>query len=335
MNVQLGKAIAGGAGAARDVALEAMRAEIMQQRDARLNEYSRRMQTDVVQPFQTSERQATEQFQAGQTEKGQTFTAGENQKNRDLQAKSIDAVVKQADVAYQKGMIEVDSLKQLKQLQQAYMNAKTPEEAGQIADQLYTLQGKDKYTPLVGKDEMGNPVFMGAFSTRSGKLETGKNASDANDPLGLRGGKKDYSGMWKGGGTSPPSAGQQTQDESNFAAGFNKVRGILPSDNDSNAYIEALTGQPNAAGTIELHTAQNILANMKASNNFTVKSPYGGSVNKAAVIADLQKALPYAKGPELAEIQQAIATLSSAEQQAQKDFTTGYNSVSGTPPGRK
>lgn len=216
----IGKALAGAGGAAKDASMEAMRAEIMAQRDARLNEYAKTMQTDVVQPFQTSEREASQQFQAGQTEKGQQFTASENAKNRDLQAKQIDAVVKQANVAYQKGMIEVDSLKQLKDLQKAYMNAKTPEEAGQIADQLYTLQGKDKYTPLIGKDEMGNPVFMGAFSTRSGERKT-ETTTPNNDPLGLR-----------GGGAAPAAAklptNEEQADRTRAALGKNKPATSTP-----------------------------------------------------------------------------------------------------------
>jgi hypothetical protein len=316
------KALAGAGGAVKDASMEMLRAEIMQMRDARLNNYATQMETNVRQPFQTSEREASQANVAAEAQKGREFTGEQNKPK--LAGELLDNTIKQ---------ITISNAKEVQSLRAQFQKETDPTKRAAINETIQVLTGKDsdKFLPVPLKDEMGNITGYQVLNTKTGawiEPTGGKPPAGAN-------GKADYSGLWGAGKKPAAEAGQQTQDESNFTAGFNKVRGILPSNNDSNAYMEALTGQPNAAGTIELHTAQNILANMKASNNFTVKSPYGGQVNKAAVIADLQKALPYAKGDQAAEIQQAIATLSGAAQQDQKDFTTGFNSVSGTPPGRK
>jgi len=68
MNV-LGKALAGAGGAVKDVGMEMVRAEIMKQRDERLNSYAVNMETNVRQPFQTSEREASQANVAAEAQK--------------------------------------------------------------------------------------------------------------------------------------------------------------------------------------------------------------------------------------------------------------------------
>jgi hypothetical protein len=55
----IGKALAGGADAVEKTSFEAMRAQIMADRDAKLNEYNRALQTEVVQPFQAQQTDKT------------------------------------------------------------------------------------------------------------------------------------------------------------------------------------------------------------------------------------------------------------------------------------
>jgi hypothetical protein len=69
---------------------------------------------------------------------------------------------------------------QLSDMKKEYLNPSTPADRREaIADSIYTLLGKDKFSPLIGKDEQGNPQFMGAFNTRSGKRETGEGGGAA------------------------------------------------------------------------------------------------------------------------------------------------------------
>lgn len=175
----IGKAMAGAAAGVGTASLEGLRSELMAERDKRLNEYAVGMQRDVVQPFQREMQENQQDFQREQLDTQQEFKGAEGDKDRAIQAKHVDAIVKQADVAYQKGMIEVDTLKRTQQLQNAYVKETDPVKKDALADQLYTLAGKDKFTPLMGKDDNGNPVYMGAFSTRSGERKTEKSGTNA------------------------------------------------------------------------------------------------------------------------------------------------------------
>lgn len=177
----IGKALAGAGAAVQPVALEGLRASILAERDARLQQY------------QTSERIAGQEFQQGERIATQEFQTAEKGKDRAITEKQVNATVRAADIAYQEGKLKVDSLKRVQALQDAFIKETDPAKKEQIADQIYTLAAKDKFTPVIGKDDLGNPVFMGAFDTRSGKLKTGaegKPEVDATDPLGLRGGKQ-------------------------------------------------------------------------------------------------------------------------------------------------
>lgn len=156
----IGKAISGAGAGAGLATQEAMRAEIMKERDERLNSYAVSSQ-QTQQKFQTGERVGTEKFQAGESEK-----------NRALQSRQINAVVAQAQVAVQEGKLKIDSLKRAQDLQNAYVNETDPEKKDQLADQIYTLAGKDKFLPIMTRDEMGNPVFSGGFNTRTGQRNT-------------------------------------------------------------------------------------------------------------------------------------------------------------------
>ena len=70
--------------------------------------------------------------------------------------------------------IETNQKRQLADLQNKYLDPKTDEATrASIGAQLATLSGKDvkdKYTPLMGKDELGNPTYLGAFNTRDGSI---------------------------------------------------------------------------------------------------------------------------------------------------------------------
>lgn len=67
--------------------------------------------------------------------------------------------------------IETNQKRQLADLQNKYLDPKTDEATrASIAAQLAALNGKeskDKYMPLMSKDELGNPIYLGAFDTNS------------------------------------------------------------------------------------------------------------------------------------------------------------------------
>jgi len=137
-------------------------------------EFQRGMETEVRQPFQRTENEATRELtrtQMGETSRHNKATEKNQASALGLQAQQVGAAVKQAELAVTKGTLEVESLQRVKKLQDDYLAAPA-DQRDAIADQIYTLAGKDKFSPVVGKDNDGNPQFVGAFNTRSGKLET-------------------------------------------------------------------------------------------------------------------------------------------------------------------
>src|SRR3990167_3351120 len=92
----IGKALAGAGGAVKDVGMEMVRAEIMKQRDERLNSYATSMETNVRHPFQTSEREASQANVAAEAQKGRDFT--ETQNKPKLAGERLDNTIKQITI---------------------------------------------------------------------------------------------------------------------------------------------------------------------------------------------------------------------------------------------
>jgi len=76
-----------------------------------------------------------------------------------------------AQLGARKGNLEIGNLEQLNQLQNQYLTETDPAKREQIASTISVLNGKaaDKYQPIMGKDELGNPVYLGAFNARTGE----------------------------------------------------------------------------------------------------------------------------------------------------------------------
>lgn len=127
---------------------------------------------------QTNERTGREQFEAEQKAEDRKLEG----RRLDIQAQQVGAAVRAANIAAQKGEIEVGQLKRINDLQAQYTSEKDPDKRAQLGDQLLTLLGKgERYTPLMGRDDMNNPVYMGAFDTRRGELKTGGPAAGQVD----------------------------------------------------------------------------------------------------------------------------------------------------------
>lgn len=215
MSGMIGRALAGGGGALETAGLSILRSELDEKRQVRLQELAHAQQTGrdatrmahetserkggeafrtgervAGERFATTERTGRETFQRGERQAGERFQAGEHAADRalrsrqlDQQARQIDSGIRQVDLAVKKGELDLESAQRLKSLHEKYLAAETPEQKESIADQIYTLAGKDKFTPLMGRDEQGNPVFMGAFNTRTGKRENGSTTQpSANRP---------------------------------------------------------------------------------------------------------------------------------------------------------
>jgi hypothetical protein len=92
--------------------------------------------------------------------------------DQSTQESQIGARKTEADIASKE--MDNSQRKQLAELQNKYLDPKTDEATrASIAAQLSALNGKeakDKYTPLMGKDELGNPTYLGAFNTRDGSI---------------------------------------------------------------------------------------------------------------------------------------------------------------------
>lgn len=79
-------------------------------------------------------------------------------------------------------------------LQSSYMTEKDPAKRQAIAEQLTALTGKttDKFTPVIGKDELGNSTYLGAFDNRTGNYvpQVGQtqlsNVGNAQPPDGMK-----------------------------------------------------------------------------------------------------------------------------------------------------
>jgi hypothetical protein len=169
-----------------------------------------KLETDVRQPFQREQNEAQRTSAEGIHAADRSSRATENAADRasresegasdrqlrgrqlDQQARQIDAGMRQVDIAVQKGQLELEAAQRLKGMHEQYLAAMAAGDATQadsIADQIYTLAGKDKFTPLMGRDEMGQPVFMGGFNTRTGERGSARQHGpqpENADPLGLR-----------------------------------------------------------------------------------------------------------------------------------------------------
>jgi hypothetical protein len=177
----LGKALAGAGAAVQPVALEGLRASILAERDARLNQYATNLETNVRQPFQTAERIA-----------GETFSAGESEKTRTAEAPLKEAQVGGVKATTSKINAELSVIRETEALYKKYMATTDPKEKASIAEAMRVRLGKDQDNIFFGpiKDDLGNVIDYKAYSKITGKpmeQEIG-DKTDANDPLGLRSG---------------------------------------------------------------------------------------------------------------------------------------------------
>ena len=84
-----------------------------------------------------------------------------------------------------KGNLEIGQLEQLSQLQDDYLKETGPTKRQLIGEQLASLTGKstEKYQPIMGRDELGNPTYLGAFNSRTGQATNLNNRSEGAAPL--------------------------------------------------------------------------------------------------------------------------------------------------------
>ena len=98
---------------------------------------------------------------------------GVSEKQLTQQGRQIDAAVQQINVAVREGTVKAEQAERVNQLHKDYLAATDPAQKDALADQIYTLLGKDKFTPLMGRDDMGQPVYMGGFNTRTAERKGG------------------------------------------------------------------------------------------------------------------------------------------------------------------
>lgn len=217
-----------GAKAAQPYIANMQQAEIQQLRDDRMAELQRKFETEVRQPFQTSERQAGQEFtkgmetdvrqpyQTGERVAGETFKSGESAKDRTLREKEIaqqgsrigleERKVKLAEDA---GALDLKVKQSIDDARQSYVNETDPEKRQQAGATYLTLLGKvgERYKELSSTNAAGDKVTTGFFDTLSGKEIQRPSAAPYSDGTKLRGKDgRDY--VVQGGVPVPASAGQ-------------------------------------------------------------------------------------------------------------------------------
>lgn len=103
-------------------------------------------------------------------------------RNADLNERNVNSLIDDrgldnirqdgvAGMGIRKAGLEVGQLERLNQLQEQYLNEADPAKREQLGAELAVLTGKttEKYQPIMGKDELGNPVYLGAFNARTGE----------------------------------------------------------------------------------------------------------------------------------------------------------------------
>lgn len=109
------------------------------------------------------------------TLKAGQFGISQQAESRAGKTAGIQIAKGEQDIA--KGVISMKDQQRLSDLRDQYLglsdaNDKDGKKRAEIQRKANILSGKDthdKYQPLMGKDDMGNPVFMGAFDTRTGE----------------------------------------------------------------------------------------------------------------------------------------------------------------------
>lgn len=120
-----------------------------------------------------------------------SYTA-ESQAQERLKESARQDSANQVDVSGKQ--ISNDAAGRINNLQASYMTEKDPVKRQTIADQLTALTGKttDKFTPVMGKDELGNATYLGAFDNRTGNYVAQgaktqlANVGNATAPAGMK-----------------------------------------------------------------------------------------------------------------------------------------------------
>ncbi len=180
--------------------IEKARAEIQAERDARLHEQAKSMQTDVIQPFLRSEREAGQEFQRGENKENrqhqtnlqkagfdhaeimqlnnQDFQASENDKSRmvqlagqSIQLRQVEVLERGAALDQRIKAVQAENAETLAKLQDDYKVETDPKKKEALRDDIAVLSGKqDKFMPLPLKDEMGNITGYQIFDTHRGVI---------------------------------------------------------------------------------------------------------------------------------------------------------------------
>lgn len=85
--------------------------------------------------------------------------------------------------------MEQAQVRRVNELQEQFLKETDPAKKRQISEHLTALTGKtvDKFQPVIGKDDLGNSVFLGAFDTRSGDYrEQGPAMGQQQAPAGMK-----------------------------------------------------------------------------------------------------------------------------------------------------
>lgn len=213
----LSKALGGVGAAVQPVALEAMRASIMAERDARLQQY------------QTTERIAGQEFQQGERMATQEFQAGVKEKEREFEKPFKDAQAANLSASAAKTNAELKVIRDTEALYGKYVSESDPAKREQLSETIRVRLGKDQDKIFFGplKDELGNITGYKAYSKITGRPieeDASKPTSDPSDPLGLRGGKQPASASSAAPIPDSATQAQRTREALNNASPDEKAR---------------------------------------------------------------------------------------------------------------
>ncbi len=218
----IGRALTAGADAAAPFVMEDVRAKIMAKRDSVLQGYNMEQQKSQ-QDFASSENAANREhqsaegainreFEAGQQDQAQEFTGEQNDLNRaieqarlDLQgdaqaldSQRLNSIIELTNLQIKDLGLDTAKKEQVNQLQQAVLDANTPEILDAALTKLQGFLGKELYSPMTvygeyddatGQQEKASGVInqmTGGFTPMRPPGPEAAAGGQTDDPLGIR-----------------------------------------------------------------------------------------------------------------------------------------------------